>query len=168
MQSIQRLNHVTDLNIKPLKSLFSTFLTLYKYTIVDGDNFNCLPNVKKIDFLWEHGENDNIIFINKNADILNKYKNYAFYKNIYNYTLTNYSTKSVDDSFCIYTTNKLIQMNIPVTLYSNDMYDDVHNIINQETCFVKNNNVYSIFNSRKEINLKTFESIKPYKKLFYK
>jgi hypothetical protein len=168
MRSIQRLNHVTDLNIKPLNSLFSSFLTLYKYTIVDGDNFNFLPNVKKIDFLWEHGENGNILFINKNPDSLDKYKNYSFYKNIYNYTLTNYSTKSVDDSFCIYTTHKLIQMNIPVMLYSNDKYSDVDNIINQKPCFVKNDEVYSIFNSKKEINLKTFESIKPYKKLFYK
>jgi hypothetical protein len=168
MRSIQRLNHITDLNIKPLNSLFSSFLTLYKYTIVDGDNFNFLPNVKKIDFLWEHGENGNILFINKNADSLDKYKNYSFYKNIYNYTLTNYSTKSVDDSFCIYTTHKLIQMNIPVMLYSNDKYSDVDNIINQKPCFVKNDQVYSIFNSKKEINLKTFESIKPYKKLFYK
>jgi hypothetical protein len=168
MRSIQRLNHVTDLNIKPLNSLFSSFLTLYKYTIVDGDNFNFLPNVKKIDFLWEHGENGNILFINKNVDMLNKYKNYPFYKNIYNYTLTHYSTKSVDDSFCIYTTHKLIQMNIPVMLYSNDKYSDVDNIINQKPCFVKFDDVYSIFNSKKEINVNTFESIKPYKKLFYK
>ena len=100
--------------------------------------------------------------------MLNKYKNYPFYKNIYNYTLTHYSTKSVDDSFCIYTTHKLIQMNIPVMLYSNDKYSDVDNIINQKPCFVKFDDVYSIFNSKKEINVNTFESIKPYKKLFYK
>lgn len=174
MQSIHNLHHLTNLHhinnikIKPLYSLFSSFLTLYKYAIIDSDTFNSLPNVKKIDFLWKHGENDNIIFINKNANILNKYKHYPFYKNIYNYTLTNFSTKRVDDSFCIYTTHKLLQMNIPVTLYTNNKYSDVNNIINQEKCLVKSDGFYSLFNSKKELTIKSFESIKPYKKLFYK
>jgi hypothetical protein len=168
MRSLHQLNHIIDLKMKPLNSMFSSFLSLYKYTIIDGENFNFIPNVKKIDFLWEHGENDKIIFINKNPDSLNKYKNYYFYKNIYNYTLTNFSTKSVDDSFCIYAANKLLKMNIPFKLYSNDKYTDVFNIINQEKCFVENDGFYSVFNSKREINVKSFELIKPYKKLFYK
>lgn len=145
-----------------VKNMNKTLLINRFVTIIDGENFRYQPLIKRIDFLGYHTDSNHVIFVSKSQHILKPYLSFPFYNKINHYIVRDFSTKSVDDSFCIALTNELLKNNISLKFFSNDNFNDKKNIINQEKCYIYNNFYKYNFEPIKELNNVNFDKIKSY------